>query len=96
MPKCKNCKHLEQLEGMWCWCPIRNDSYDLNQERSCKEFVHMKNIDKIKRMNDEELSSFICGASRGCDYCNGYDLCVLGDGEANGMLKWLNQKVEEE
>ena len=96
MPKCKNCKHLEQLEGMWCWCPIYNDSYDLNEERDCKDFINITNRDRILRMTEKELSEFICFASGRCNSCIALDYCESGGGAANGVLKWLQQEVKDD
>lgn len=49
MPKCKNCKHLKEIEGERCWCPINNDSYDLSEDRDCSFFIVITNRDRILR-----------------------------------------------
>ena len=55
------------------------------------------NADRIRSMSDEELSAFICDKFTDCwGKCPGSKLCVAGGGHANGLLKWLQQPVEDE
>lgn len=56
----------------------------------------MTNGDKIRKMSDEELAKMLCH-SLNCSFtnCPGYALCRMGDGTANGMVKWLKQEVQE-
>ena len=54
----------------------------------------MTNFDKIKRMTIEELAKFICDCTD-CERCYGRDLCKIGDGVANGLVKYLESEVEE-
>lgn len=55
----------------------------------------MTNADLIRVMSDEEIARFICRKTTDCK-CPGEDLCCFGDGEANGMVKWLKQPAEDE
>lgn len=53
--------------------------------------------DRIRAMSDEELAKFIC---EWCNcvpgYCPGLELCTPSMGKANGLVKWLQQPVEDE
>lgn len=52
----------------------------------------MKNIDKIRQMNSEELAKLI--ESSCCDCCI-YENCYKGANCAYGIRQWLEQEVEE-
>ena len=56
----------------------------------------MTNAEKIRQMTDEELAKTLC-FGRNCNSvsCPGYDMCEMGDGPANGLVKWLQRGVEE-
>lgn len=53
----------------------------------------MTNFDRIKAMSVEELAKFICDCTD-CDRCYGRELCILGDGVANGLVKYLESEVK--
>ena len=56
----------------------------------------MTNAERIRSMTDEELAKMLCHRHN-CSFtnCPGYDLCKMGDGPANGLLKWLQREVSE-
>lgn len=56
----------------------------------------MTNGDWVRSMSDEELAQFMCRTFM-CQInnCPGADLCTISDGKANGMVKWLQQPVQE-
>lgn len=89
--KCKNCIRLINS-----WCQQTMSAPDIYEVRDCPYFRQKTNSDRLRQMNDTELAEFLCGA---CDCttgkCPGEDLCTWGDGHANGILKWLQQPVEE-
>ena len=55
----------------------------------------MTNREKLASMTDEELAGYVCDFEM-CSGCPGIDLCVFGDGRANGMIKWLQAEAEDE
>ena len=56
----------------------------------------MTNYDRIKAMSVEEMAQLLCNCSDcGNGRCYGNDLCTQGDGACNGLVKWLEQEVEE-
>lgn len=87
------------------WCPIKNDSLDIEAERDCSSYQAMTNADRIRNMTDEELAKFIkavgCNSHYGDD-C-GYPFCHSMKGKlCTGIakktdkktLKWLQSQVE--
>lgn len=54
----------------------------------------MTNFEKIKDMSIEEFARFLC-LHLNCGVCMGADLCKMRGERANGLLKWLEQEVEE-
>ena len=56
----------------------------------------MTNREKLASMTDEELAVYVCDLDKMCSGCPGSDLCVFGDGHANGMIKWLQMKAEDD
>lgn len=92
MAKCKNCNNLIDLSDMtsgsekkFNWCPIKNDSLDIEAERDCSSYQAMTNADRIRNMTDEELAEFLERFGTFNQPCN------LSDGEP---LKWLKSHVE--
>lgn len=58
------------------------------------------NADRIRAMNDDELSSFLCkfrtensGLISACDGCAAMDYCNAGH---TGMIDWLHRPEEDE
>lgn len=48
----------------------------------------------VREQSDEELAVFLCEIAD-CEKCPGRELCKQEDGTANGLIKWLNERVEE-
>lgn len=101
MKDCKNCQN-----GVWAKgknpipevC-IECSYIEVDGEKVPSNWKQMplKNIDRLRRMNDEELAMFICKRCSDCSpkTCPGAELCNGNDGFANGLVKWLNQNAEE-
>lgn len=53
------------------------------------------NYDRIVAMGVVELAEFICNNTRECANCAGLSECVMNDGKANGLIKWLRMPAEE-
>lgn len=83
MNNCKYCK---------ADCALRGEE----NLKECKGHITMTNADRIRSMNDEELSVFLCEHFK-CysNSCPGIGLCKTNEGKANGLLKWLQQKTDE-
>jgi hypothetical protein len=56
----------------------------------------MKNREWLETLSDEDLAEVLCESHEYCSGCLGYTLCELGDGHANGLLKWLKEEHAEE
>lgn len=57
----------------------------------------MKNVDRIREMNDDELAEFLCSVSSytseyRCEECMATDYCKDGH---NGFIDWLQAESEE-
>ena len=52
------------------------------------------NADRIRSMTDQDLAAFLC-KGRSCTFCFCDDICTMGGGKANGLLKWLKQPAEK-
>ena len=102
--KCKNCIHLMDCvdigtngEDEYKWCPVKNDSPDIESERDCDEFECMTNADRIRSMTDEELANFIAYGISWREICKvcGYN-CENNETDkcASGALKWLQMEIE--
>ena len=56
----------------------------------------MTNSEKIRAMNDDELSRKLCSLQKACGYCLGYRYCnAFTPGEGNGIMKWLRMESED-
>lgn len=54
------------------------------------------NRSRLEAMTDVELAEVFCDwLWMGCAKCPGRKLCVLGEGTANGLVKWLGLPPEE-
>ena len=56
----------------------------------------MTNREKINNMSNQEMAEYICGSYADCGCCPGYDYCDKNGTPANGIVKWLEAKAEEE
>lgn len=111
--KCKNCKNLMDCidistngENEYKWCPVKNDSPDIEYERDCFEFECMTNADRIRNMTDEELAEHILStpAYETCiKFCkNREECCEIMDMDNDipeewckqCLLEWLQKEVE--
>lgn len=54
----------------------------------------MTYYERIQKMSIEELARFLC-LHLNCGVCMGADLCKMRGERANGLIKWLQQEVEE-
>ena len=57
----------------------------------------MKNVDRIREMNDDELAEFLCQVSSytseyRCEECMATEYCRQGH---NGFIDWLQAESEE-
>ena len=66
--------------------------------RRCVDCEHMTNADRIRSMSDEELAEQLglmtticefCAKQKNCEDAQDYNCCM------EGILKWLQQPVEE-
>ena len=76
------------------------EHYEATQDFARRLIDHAKpmtNADRIRAMTDSELAEFLCNKISNCfdSTCPGAELCVAGDGKANGLKKWLEQPAEE-
>ena len=57
----------------------------------------MTRLELIRKQTPEQLARMLC-VHFDCVRCPGQRLCAWGDGSgrANGLVKWLNQEVNEE
>ena len=59
----------------------------------------MNRGDALRQMNNEQMAAELCKLydqiENGCDYCIGTNMCVAGDGKANGLRKWLDEEVND-
>lgn len=106
MAKCKNCTRLyrnydEEADNFGLvWCDKICDSPDVEEERDCMFFKTMTNGDRIRQMNDEELSEFIEEVvnTRGCSACDQKKnwFCEKSEWETckECIKRWLQKEVE--
>ena len=74
------------------WCSKKRDSLDPDLIRDCQYYRTKTNGDKIRAMEDEELSKLISGDW--CEIvCPGNSLYCYGDCDKN-ILEWLKQEAE--
>lgn len=60
--KCVNCKNnilMEENGEQFSWCKVKNDNFDIHEERTCCEYCACSNADKLRASNDEQLAEFI-------------------------------------
>lgn len=88
--KCKNCANMVNH-----WCEKVLDDPEEDRLRDCQYYRTRTNGERLRQMSDEELGALMCRQLRVCHDCPGYDLCKLGDGRGNGMIKWLEQEATE-
>ena len=56
----------------------------------------MTNSERIRAMNDDELSRKLCSLQKAYGYCLGYRYCnAYTPGEGNGILKWLKESAKD-
>lgn len=90
MAKCKNCKHLSNMQNYkkesYKWCSLIDDCPQEDIERNCDFYVPMTNADRIRSMTDKELAEFIINFDNhfGKEY----------EGEQS-CLSWLQKESEE-
>ncbi len=56
----------------------------------------MTNRERLSKMSNEELAEFLCDSHEDCGECLGHSLCEYGGVHGNGLLKWLENEVEDE
>lgn len=82
---------------------IKTDSkehYKATEEFARRLIDHAKpqtNADRIRAMTDEKLAVYLCRRFLDCSLntCPGTELCVAGGGNANGLMRWLQQPAED-
>jgi len=61
--KCKNCRNIIQQRDMdgtlYHWCDFKADCPDKDLERACKYYVTASNADRIRSMDDDELTELL-------------------------------------
>jgi hypothetical protein len=55
----------------------------------------MTNYENLKQMDSDELAVTICDMMGVCDKCPAGNMCMMGNGKANGLKEWMKQEVEE-
>ena len=99
MPKCKTCINMHNH-----WCEKIVDSPHEDDERECEHYKCMTNGDRIRKMEDAELTDIIL-----CPYDTAGEpieiMPCVKDGNAQEvvppedckkcMMEWLGKEVEE-
>ena len=91
-------KNIEDIKRLYTWSTGADDALDmaieaLKNQKGARG--RMTNIEKLKAMTDEEIAKAVCEMTE-CKDCVGNDLCIQGDGEANGLIKWLQSEAVED
>lgn len=100
MSKCGFCVNNEWIteDGhRFHWCKTHSDNYGSGyEERDCEEFKPITNGDRIRSMSDEELARLLCEKNKYCITCEGREFCVYDEEKANGLIKWMEQEVNDD
>ena len=96
--RCKNCRRLKDD-----WCDQKRDSPDPDMWRCCEFYIPATNGDRVRAMNDEDLSYVIAHS----DYWGTPPWCHMHDKKICPYLdddmvpcekcveKWLGREVDE-
>ena len=91
-------KNIEDIKRLYTWSTGADDALDMAIEalkNQRDERGRMTNSEKLRAMTDEEIAKAVCKMTE-CKDCVGNDLCIQGDGEANGLIKWLQSEAVED
>lgn len=55
----------------------------------------MTRLELIRKQSPEQLARLLC-VLFDCAQCPAQHLCAFEGGRANGLIKWLNQEVNEQ
>ena len=91
-------KNIEDIKRLYTWSTGADDALDmaieaLKNQKGARGRV--SNSEKLRAMTDEEIAEAVCKMTE-CKDCVGNDLCIQGDGEANGLIKWLKEEAVDE